>query len=258
VFGLDERLAELSGGGGVAVALAVALLLGLRHATDPDHLTAVSTLVLSDERRGGRRAAALGLAWGLGHAATLIALGVPLVLFRRLLPDPLQRAAEVAVGLIIVALAARLLLRWRRGYYHVHPHTHGAVRHAHPHVHEHARDAGHPEAHAHAHAHAERLGRTPLAAFGIGLVHGAGGSAGAGLLLVGATPGRVAALAALLVFALGTAASMALVSAAFGHALGRGPLLRRVTAAVPFLGALSLLFGVWYALGALDTVPYVL
>jgi ABC-type nickel/cobalt efflux system permease component RcnA len=258
VFGLDERLAELSGGGGVAVALAVALLLGLRHATDPDHLTAVSTLVLSDERRGGRRAAALGLAWGLGHAATLIALGVPLVLFRRLLPDPLQRAAEVAVGLIIVALAARLLLRWRRGYYHVHPHTHGAVRHAHPHVHEHARDAGHPEAHAHAHAHAERLGRTPLAAFGIGLVHGAGGSAGAGLLLVGATPGRVAALAALLVFALGTAASMAFVSAGFGHALARGPLLRRVTAAIPVLGALGLLFGAWYALGALDTVPYVL
>jgi cytochrome c biogenesis protein CcdA len=258
VFGLDERLAELSGGGGVALALAVALLLGLRHATDPDHITAVSALVLSDERRGARRAAILGLAWGLGHAATLTALGVPLVLFRHVLPGPLQRAAEVAIGLVIVALAARLLLRWRRGYYHVHPHTHGAVRHAHPHVHEHPAAAAHPAAHAHAHAHAERLGRTPLAAFAIGLVHGAGGSAGAGLLLVGATPGRVAALAALVVFAAGTAASMAIVSAVFGHALGRGPVLRRVTAAIPVLGALSLLFGAWYALGALDTVPYVL
>jgi cytochrome c biogenesis protein CcdA len=258
VLGLDERLAELSGGGGVALALAVALLLGLRHATDPDHLTAVSTLVLSDERRGGRRAAALGLAWGLGHATTLVALGIPLVLFRHVLPAALQRAAEVAIGLVIVALAARLLLRWHRGYYHVHPHVHGAVRHAHPHVHEHASAAGHPEAHAHAHPHVERLGRTPLAAFTIGLVHGAGGSAGAGLLLVGATPGRAAALAALVVFAAGTAASMGLVSAAFGHALARGPLLARMTAAIPVLGALSLLFGAWYALGALDTVPYVL
>jgi cytochrome c biogenesis protein CcdA len=258
VFGVEERLAELSGGGGIALALVVAVLLGLRHATDPDHLTAVSTLVLSDERRGGRRAAALGLAWGLGHAATLVALGVPVVLFRHLLPAALQRAAEVAVGLIIVALAARLLLRWRRGYYHVHPHAHGALRHAHPHVHEHSPAAAHPAPHAHADAHAERLGRTPLAAFGIGLVHGAGGSAGAGLVLVGATPGRVAALAALVVFALGTAAAMAFVSAGFGHALARGPLLRRVTAAIPVLGSLSLLFGVWYALGALDTVPYVL
>jgi cytochrome c biogenesis protein CcdA len=256
VLGFDDRIAELSGGGGVVLALVVALLLGLRHATDPDHLTAVSTLVLSDERRGGRRAAALGLAWGLGHATTLIALGIPLVLFRHLLPDPLQRAAELAIGLIIVALAARLLLRWRRGYYHVHAHSHGPVRHAHPHVHEHAPAAGHPAPHAH--GHAERLGRTPLAAFAIGLVHGAGGSAGAGLLLVGATPGRVAGVAALLVFALGTAASMAFVSAAFGHALARGPVLARVTAAIPVLGALSLLFGAWYALGALDTVPYVL
>jgi len=256
VLGLDERLAELSGGGRVGLALVVALLLGLRHATDPDHLTAVSMLVLSDARRGGRRAAGLGLAWGLGHATTLIALGIPLVLFRHLLPDPLQRAAEVAIGLIVVGLAARLLLRWRRGYYHVHPHTHGGVRHAHPHVHERAPAHGHPEAHAH--PHAERLGRTPLAAAGIGLVHGAGGSAGAGLLLVGATPGRVAALAALLTFAIGTAAAMALVSAAFGHALACGPLLHRVTAAIPVLGALSLLFGGCYALGALDTVPYVL
>lgn len=256
MFGLDDRIAQL-GGGGVALALGVAVLLGLRHATDPDHLTAVSTLVLSDERRGGRRAAALGLAWGLGHATTLLVLGLPIVLFRRFLPEPLQRAAEVAIGLIIVVLAARLLVRWRRGYYHVHVHSHGATRHVHPHVHEHAAEEPHPAPRAHAHAHPDHLGRTPLAAFGIGLVHGAGGSAGAGLLLVGSTPGRVAALAALVVFALGTAASMALISTAFGHALARGPLLRRLTAAIPALGTLSLLFGVWYALGALETVPYV-
>jgi ABC-type nickel/cobalt efflux system permease component RcnA len=256
VLGLDDRLADLGAGGGLVLALVVAVLLGLRHATDPDHLTAVSTLVLSDERRGRGRAARLGAAWGLGHATTLVALGLPLVLFRGVLPDAAQRAAEVAVGAVIVVLAARLLVRFRRGYYHVHPHDHGAVRHAHPHVHEHARDAPHPATGAHAHAHADRLGRTPLTAFGIGLVHGAGGSAGAGLLLVGAMPGRGAALAALLLFALATAASMAAVSAAFGRALASGPLLRRLEAAIPALGTLSLAFGLWYALGALETVPY--
>jgi hypothetical protein len=88
-------------------------------------------------------------------------------------------------------------------------------------------------------------------------VHGAGGSAGAGLLIVGATPGRAAALSALVVFACGTAASMALVSSAFGRALARGPLLARAAAVIPVLGTASLLFGCWYALGALDTVPYV-
>src|SRR4051794_40310562 len=257
MFGLDDTIAGLGAGGGIVVALVVALLLGLRHATDPDHLTAVSTLVLSDERRGGRRATLLGLAWGLGHATTLVALGLPLVLFRRVLPAPVQRAAEVAVGLIIVAVAVRLLVRWRRGYYHVHAHDHGGVRHAHPHVHEHAARVAHRPAAAHAHPHAERLGRTPASAFGIGLVHGAGGSAGAGLLLVGATPGRTAALAALVVFAAGTAISMALVSPTVGHALARGPLMRRLATAIPVLGALSFVFGAWYALGALQTVPYV-
>src|SRR3954452_9177143 len=257
MFGLDDAIAGL-GSGSLALALVVAVLLGLRHATDPDHLTAVSTLVLSDQRRGGRRAAGLGLAWGLGHPTTLIALGIPVVLFRQLLPGGVRRAAEVAIGAIIVALAVRLLRRWRRGYYHVHPHAHGPVRHAHPHVHEHAPQAGHPAPDAHAHGHPARLGRTPAAAFGIGVVHGVGGSAGAGPLLLGAAPGRVAALAALVVFALGTAASMALVSCLFGHALARGPLLGRLTAAIPVFGTLSLLFWLWYALGALETVPYVL
>ena len=65
------------------MAFVVAILLGLRHATDPDHLTAVSTLFLGESPNGPRRATTLGLAWGLGHAATLFAFGLPVVLFRR-------------------------------------------------------------------------------------------------------------------------------------------------------------------------------
>jgi cytochrome c biogenesis protein CcdA len=247
MFGLDEAIASL-GGEVLLVALAVALLLGLRHATDPDHLTAVATLVASEDRRGARSASALGLAWGLGHACTLFVVGLPIVLFRDYLPDWLQSGLEFAVGLLIIALALRLLVRWRRGYLHVHVHTHDGVVHAHPHVHEAA---------GHAHRHAHDLGRTPLAAFGIGLLHGAGGSAGVGVLLVAAVPGQASAVAALAVLAVGTAVSMACVSAFFGYALTRGPLLRRFEQAAPALGVASLLFGVWYALGALQAVPYV-
>jgi ABC-type nickel/cobalt efflux system permease component RcnA len=254
MFGLDQRIAHLGAGGSILLALAIALLLGLRHATDPDHLTAVSTLALSDDRRGARRAGLLGLAWGLGHATTQALLGLPLVLLDRELPVAVQKTLEVAVGVLIVALAVRLLVRWRRGYLHVHPHRHGDVTHAHPHVHENVSAHAHPEVHAH--PHAEALGRSPRAAYAIGLLHGAGGSAGAGLLLLAAVPDRGVAAIALGVFAAATALSMALVSAAFGHTLARHGVARLLERLVPVMGVGAGLFGVWYALGALSAVPY--
>jgi ABC-type nickel/cobalt efflux system permease component RcnA len=248
MFGLDEWIVKLGSGG--VLALLAAVLLGLRHATDPDHLTAVSTMFLADSRNGPRRATLLGLAWGLGHAATLFGFGLPVVLFRQYLPDPVQRGVETVTGLLIALLAVRLLVRWRRGYFHVHPHTHAGLRHAHPHVHEHyGGSERHPAQHIHSHAWV--LGRTPIAAFGIGLVHGVGGSAGVGVLLVGGATGWVNGVLALLVFAAATAVSMALVSTAFGYALARGAVRRRMGDLVPLLGAASLIFGVWYSLGAL-------
>jgi hypothetical protein len=240
---LDQRLAELGGGSSLVLALIAAVLLGLRHATDPDHLTALSTLVLGEERAGGARLAGrLGAAWGLGHATTLIALGLPVVLFDLRLPEVAQRALEALVGVIIVALAVRLLVRWRRGRLHSHAHAHGGVVHAHPHVHA----APHGRHGSHDHAHAEQLGRTPLAAFGLGLVHGAGGSAAVGVLLVAAVPGRAASALALALFAGACALSMALLSAAFGKGLaaGHGALVERLT---PVLGLAALGFGMLYA-----------
>lgn len=262
-------LAAIPAEGGLAMAAVVGLLLGLRHATDPDHLTAVTTLVLS-ERPGGAagaggasdrapdrtvaawtsRAGRLGLAWGGGHATTLFALGLPVVLLGRELPAIVGRIAELAVGALIAALAVRLLVRWRRGWFHSHPHRHGEMVHAHPHLHEEAPAAAHPEAgHAHAHAHAADLGRSPAAAFGIGLVHGVGGSAGAGVLVVAALP--AAGLAALAMLAAGTALSMWLMSVAFGYLLVRGDAAHRLEALAPVLGSASLLFGAWYAWKAL-------
>jgi ABC-type nickel/cobalt efflux system permease component RcnA len=252
MLGLDDRIAGLGGGNGVLIALVAALLLGLRHATDPDHLTAVSTLVASEDDRGPHRAGLLGASWGAGHACALFLFGLPIVLFGSYLPGWLQQSLEVAVGVVIVVLGVRLLVRWRRGYFHVHVHHHdGGVVHAHPHVHE------GPHRPAHEHRHADALGRSPRTAFGIGLVHGAGGSAGVGVLLVAAIPGQAASLAALAVLALGTALSMALVSTGFGYALSRGPLLRRFERAAPLFGAGSVAFGVWYVLAAFAAVPYV-
>jgi hypothetical protein len=240
VPGLDQMIAGLSGGGSLVVVLAVAVLLGLRHASDPDHLVAVSTLVAGDRERAARRASLLGATWGLGHATTLIAFGIPIVLFGAYLPDPLQRAAEALVGVVIVLLAVRLLRRWRGGAFHAHTHAHGPL--VHRHLHAHAREL--------AHGHAHVAVRSPVQAYGIGLVHGVGGSAGLGVLLLASIPGRGEALAALVVFALAAAVSMATLSSVLGFALGRASVERRMLRLAPALGVLSLAFGCWYALAA--------
>jgi high-affinity nickel permease len=115
VFGVDDHIARFSNGGSVWIVLAVAVLLGLRHATDPDHLAAVTTLVASGRERAGRRAGELGLAWGLGHATTLFLFGLPVILLHAFLPERVQQGAETAIGLVIIYLAVRLLRRWQRG-----------------------------------------------------------------------------------------------------------------------------------------------
>jgi ABC-type nickel/cobalt efflux system permease component RcnA len=238
MFGLDDTLANLSNGGSLALVLAVAVLLGLRHATDPDHLAAVTTLLASTERRA-RDAAKLGIAWGSGHALTLFALGVPIVLYRAYLPDAVQRGAETAIGFMIAGLAVWLLIRWRRGAFHAHAHEHEDRSHAHLHSHR----AG---------KHSHPRSRTPLGAFGIGLVHGIGGSAGVGILLVSTIDGHALAIAALAILATFTAVSMTLLTTGFGLTLASRPLGRFV----PALGTASLAFGLWYAAGAQGVLPY--
>ena len=235
MFGLDQWIAGLNNGGSPLIVLAIALLLGLRHASDPDHLVAVSSLVATEER-AGRRAARLGLAWGAGHATTLAAFGIPIVIAGSYLPGTLQRVAEALVGITIVALALQLLRKWRRGGFHVHEHEHGGVIHRHLHQH------GTSPLHAHDHP----MPRTAAQSFAVGLLHGVGGSAGVGLLLLASIHDRVEALAALLLFASATAASMAILSLGAGLVLARAPIAK----AVPGLGAMALGFGVLYALGA--------
>jgi hypothetical protein len=237
MFGLDEHIASYSDGSGLALVALVAIALGLRHATDPDHLAAVGTLMASGRERAGRRAAALGAAWGLGHALTLFAFGLPIVVFEAYLPERLQQGAELTIGLVIVFLAVVLLVRWRRGAFHAHVHEHGDGAHL----------------HLHSHAGSERARtRSPRSAFAIGLVHGMGGSAGVGVLVVASIESTLYGVVALGLLACFTAVSMALLSTGFGAGLTRLPLLRLA----PALGALSLAFGVWYSLGALSLAPY--
>jgi high-affinity nickel permease len=241
--GVDSFIASHASGHGAIVVLVLAFALGLRHASDPDHLVAVSTLVADTRERAGRLAARLGAAWGLGHATTLLAFGIPVLLFRSFLPHVVEQAAEAAIGAIIIVLAVRLLVRWRRGAYHIHAHVHSGR--AHLHAHSHARETGHQHGHA---------VRTPRQAFAIGLVHGTAGSAGVAVLLIAAIPSTTLACAALVVLVVGCTVSMTLLSAGFGHVMGLTDSRRHLARAVPALGSVALAFGAWYLVAALQSL----
>lgn len=231
MFGLDDAIANLSSGASVVVVILVAVLLGLRHATDPDHIAAVTTLVASGEERAHRAAARLGAFWGLGHALTLVAFGLPILLSQQVLPERAQQTAETAVAALIVFLALRLLVRWHHGYFDLHPHVHDDEHHRHP-------------------------VRTPLGAFGIGLVHGMGGSAGVGVLILAAIPSTTVACVALVVLAFFTAVSMTIVTTGFGFTLSSAPVASAFNGVAPLIGVASLTFGVWYAVAAWGLVAY--
>jgi hypothetical protein len=231
MFGLDDWLAGFSQGAPVAVVLLVGVLLGLRHATDPDHIAAMTTLVASRREQAARAAARLGVWWGVGHGITLVLFGVPILLAERFLPERVQQGAETAVAALIVFLAIRLLVRWKHGFFDLHAHPHSEREHRH-HV------------------------RTPLGALAIGLVHGIGGSAGVGILLLATIPSESVAIASLVLLAVFTALSMAALTAGFGLTLSARPVASASRVAVPVLGAASFAFGLWYAAAAWSLASY--
>lgn len=216
---VDHLLTELASGAAWPVVLLIALLLGLRHATDPDHLAAIAPLATEDPA-DRRRAVRLGAAWGAGHAATMLVIGIPLVLFRAEVPETLGMWLERAVGVMIVLVAAAALLRWARSLRSAHVAERGPIRSA----------------------------RT---AFLVGVVHGLAGTGAVVLLVLSLLPSRGEALAALLVFAPASIASMALVTGGWTWLLSRPRLadVHRVVV-VPLISLVALLFGLSYA-GAL-------
>src|SRR6266545_6248764 len=135
------------------------LLLGFRHAFEPDHLAAVSTLAT----RQGRLfdACRLGLAWALGHTASVGAVVGAIILLGVHLPAPLWPAADLLVALLLIGLGGTVILRYARGRWHLHLHTHDDGPHLHLHSHAHGA--------AHAHPHPRADARRSL---GFGLLHG--------------------------------------------------------------------------------------
>lgn len=231
----------------VVSAALLGFVLGLQHATDPDHLVAVATIVTRE--RGFAAGAAVGLCWGLGHALTLTAAGLAVVALNVPLPAALATGFELAVAAVIVALGAGRLadaLRGRDaggGWPMARDHDHGgrAALHRHPRWHLHP---SRPLLRA--------LGGPPLAlaarAAAVGAVHGLAGSAAVSLLVLATLRSPAGAAAYLGVFAAGTLVGMVVLTAAMSYPVAlaaRFAAARRALALGSGLGAV--VFGLVHA-----------
>jgi ABC-type nickel/cobalt efflux system permease component RcnA len=185
----------------LAAVTGIGLVLGFRHAFEPDHLAAVSTLAT---RQGSLGAAVrLGLAWAVGHTASVGVVVLGIVAFNLRLPESLWPVADLLVGILLVGLGGSVLWRYLRGRWHLHAHSHTPDGGLHLHLHSHA----HGMSHAHTHNVAD-----VRRSLGFGLLHGLAGSAAILLLLVAAAPTRASQLAYFLAFGLGTMGGMLTVS----------------------------------------------
>ena len=204
-------------------------LLGMRHALEPDHLAAVSTLVTSE--RSGIKAAWLGACWGIGHSLTLLTAGAVLVMLRAGMPAAVSDAFELGVALMLIGLGLRAIyLAARQGPSGpAHRHQHGRRVHSHPGV------------QAHVHIGRWTLARRPLI---VGAVHGLAGSGALTALVVAILPSTAARLTYMALFGLGSTVGMAALSGLLGWPLGwlaRHQGIARVTSLS--VGCLSIALG---------------
>ncbi|HYP26297.1 MAG TPA: urease accessory protein UreH [Blastocatellia bacterium] len=192
---------------GVVAVLSFGFVAGLKHALDPDHVVAVSTIV--SEHRSLARSSLVGTFWGLGHSASLLAVGLLIILLRGAIPAEVALWMELPVAVMLIALGAGVLVKMARARgieVHTHSHSHdGGLPHNHIHVHN--RD-GHDHKH-----YLFRLGRRP---FAVGMVHGFAGSAAVTLGAMTTIPSVSLGLIYIALFGLGSIGGMLLMSAIIG------------------------------------------
>ena len=249
--------------------IALGFFLGMRHATDADHVVAVTTIV--SRQRSILKSAAIGAFWGVGHTLTIFAVGVAIILFDLVIPPRVGLSMELSVGLMLIILGLMNVLSFRRALpeealhshdglptVHSHHHSHGDYVHSHAHSHD-------PDAHPHAAEHTpvawldRLLGKTrvyrPLRPLIIGIVHGLAGSAAVALLVLTTIRDARWAVAYLLVFGIGTIAGMMLITMSIASTFRLvGGSLRFSHRLAMASGLLSLAFGLFlaYHIGFVD------
>lgn len=231
---------------GVLAVLSFGLILGMKHATEVDHVIAVSNIV--SEHRKLTKVVLVGGLWGLGHTLTLVLVGFFVLLLGISIPERTSQYLELCVGLMIIGLSLTALTRVIRGRnkLHAHVHSHDDTTHTHLHFHESATQ--HDDSSFHNHQ-VRRIGLKPLL---VGAVHGLAGSAALTLLVLTQVRSVVIGLGYLLVFGLGSVVGMMAVSTVIGLPFAISA--RRLTNVSVSLqlaaGLIGVCFGCWYAYSA--------
>ena len=244
----------------VVSAVLLGFMLGIQHATDPDHLVAVATIVTGESRL--RRGALIGLLWGAGHTVTFVLAGTTIIALNLTVPHRVVAGLELLVAVMLVVLGlTRLRELWRElatadAVHLIADHAHGREEALHRHAHPHGAQ---PAEHLHLHpskplltALTGRHGRWAVRSALVGAVHGLAGSASVALLVLATIHSSWGAFLYLGVFGLGTIAGMTAFTVALVYPASRIRRYARVGRPVAFASALgSIAFGVVYGLSAL-------
>jgi len=217
----------------------IGFLLGIRHALDPDHVVAVSTI--ASEQKSVVRSSLVGAFWGLGHALALMFASGALLALKLKIPETVAQWLEGGVAIMLVALGVTAIRRGHREW-SVHAHKHSHDGHDHVHLHQHHTKEDHGD---HVHHHVLGFGLKP---FSVGLAHGLAGSAGLAIVAVGATSSAAAGLLYVTMLGLGSAAGMMVLTAIMSLPLvlvaSRYKALRGGVQFVAGLGSVA--FGLWW------------
>jgi len=203
--------------------LGLGFLIGMRHTLEADHVAAIAALTA---RAGSvRQAVPLGLAWGAGHTVTLSAFGLAVLVPEATISMELAGYLELAVGVMLIALGADVLVRLARDriHFHVHRHGKGVVHfHAHSHtgetVHQHRPRPAHDHDHGYNHGYPRGF---KVRAFLVGIMHGMAGSAVLIVLSLQTVPSTAAGLAYIALFGVGSMLGMGMLTAVIAWPLGR-------------------------------------
>ena len=223
-------------------AVLLGFVLGLQHATDPDHLVAVATIVTRERRFAA--GARVGLLWGVGHMLTLAVAGTVIVALNLSMSPRVANGLELVVAAMLVLLGGLRLRDVLRGIVAVAPERRAADHH-----HEGRRETIHAH-HGEAHVHPSEalLKAAGLRALMVGAVHGMAGTAAVALLVLATLHTVAAAAIYLVVFGVGTIAGMTALTAAMAYPVARLARLRRMREAMAVVSGLAAIaFGCWYA-----------
>lgn len=222
--------------GSTAAVLSFGFLIGLKHATEADHLAAVSTIVT--QQKGILRSAGIGAVWGLGHTVSLFAAGILVLLLDFSISPAVEKTLEFAVGVMLAILGLNVLRKLLRGgELHIHEHSHGGHSHLHLHSHPHQHDAGHSPS------------RFSPKALIVGMVHGLAGSAALMLMVIPIIDSKLVGLLYIILFGIGSIAGMAIMTFLVGlpFQVARVRSQRFVQVLQATAGAVSLGLGLWIA-----------